>query len=33
MPCPECNTDEPPRMPPGLTVTTDDKGRGTERAS
>ena len=30
MPCPDCNASagphDPPRMPPGFTVTLDDKG-------
>ena len=26
MPCPDCNTDIPPKMPPGFVVTLDDKG-------
>src|SRR5262247_3088008 len=26
MPCPDCNTENPPKMPPGLAVTVDEKG-------
>ena len=26
MPCPECNTENPPKMPPGFVITLDDKG-------
>ena len=26
MPCPDCNSDDPLKMPPGFAVTVDDKG-------
>src|SRR5262249_25388164 len=26
MPCPDCNTDDPPKMPPGFTVTVGGQG-------
>jgi hypothetical protein len=25
MPCPDCNADDPPKMPPGFNVDVDDK--------
>jgi hypothetical protein len=35
MPCPDCNRsagpDEPPKMPPGVKVTLDNKGPETDR--